>query len=166
MVNENIFRKVKRLGNKSYTLNLSMAWTIADFDENDIRETIEENVLNISVENFFMFVSRNRFYVLRENQDPFLKEFKIRIDLSYLSTELIFDLIDISHRICDIYEKNTLREHKNEKFELRFNRTWGEIKICCLSGDIFRVLYFIKQFTIWARKFVFREKDNKKSTLK
>lgn len=45
MVNENIFRKVKRLGNKSYTLNLSMAWTIADFDENDIRETIEENVL-------------------------------------------------------------------------------------------------------------------------
>lgn len=110
-----------------------------------------------------MFVSRNRFYVLREHQDPFLKEFKIRIELSYLSTDLIFDLIDISHRICDIYEKNTLREHKNEKFELCFNRTWGEIKICCLSGDVFRVLYFIKQFTIWARKFVFREQDNKKA---
>lgn len=163
MTNENILRKVRLLGNTSYTLNLSMAWTLSDFDEEDIKQTIEENVLNISVEHFFMFVSRNRFYVLREHQDPFLKEFKIRIDLSYLSTDLIFDLIEISHRICDIYEKNKLREHKNEKFELRFNRTWGEIKICCLSGDIFRVLYFIKQFTIWARKFVFREKDNKKA---
>lgn len=163
MTNEKIFRRVRLFGNRNYEFNLSMAWSIADFDAEDIGQTIEENTLNISVDNFFMFISRNRFYVLREHQDPFLKEFKIRIDLSHLETDLIFDLIDISHRICDIYEKNKLTEYKNEKFELSFNRTWGVIKICCLSADVLKVLYFIKQFIRWARKFVFGEKDNKKA---
>lgn len=158
-----MLKKVRMLGNNDYTFSPYVAWGISGFYVDNIRQTIEENILDISDDCFFMFTARNRLYVLREHQDRFLRAFRIKIDLSYLSIDLILELIDISHRICEIYESDKLGTNGDRKFEVHFKRDWGELKIHCFSCDVFEVLYFIKHFNTWARQFIFRKTSKKEA---